>query len=343
MQTQQLGASVSYQQHQVNLALHHYRVDAGSGSGLPNYGSAYIDLEPIEIIDTEESQLFGWLQYYYQGDNKFIATLSQAPHIVQIETSYHWILQWQYEDYIAKIFDQPIYDSKLSFMGQVDPYTNKAYGKMHEKGIELQVKNNLTEKWSASLLASYSEITGTNSIDNTRASVNVSAASNIELLGNEMAYGGFANWQSYQYNRNSYYFGHGGYFSPQSLAVVGGFARYHQYNNVDWWFVDLSLSYFSYETEEIARYPLILRPERIASETNSGVGGNIAVEKHWLLGNHLELGIGAQYKVSPGNDFYRFGINLRYLFSNRQNTWPRQHALSQESLFQSYSPWLEMK
>lgn len=342
LDVQQLGASFSHNQHQLNIALQHYDIGSGSVSGTPSIGSDYLASTPFEFT-TNDSQTFLLLQYHHQGDSNFTATIAQAPKIDEINASLHWRLQWQFDNYKASLFDRPLYDSKLALLGEVDPYTKTPFGKMHDKGAELNVSGKLSDSWSSNLLASYSLIKGTNTLDNKHINLNASIATNSEFIGNELVYGAFVNWQKFQRNSNAYYFGHGGYFSPQFLAVAGGFARYHQYNQVDWWFVDLSLSYFNYKTDPIEQYPLTSRSETISSETNAGIGVNIALEKHWLFASHFELGLGAQYQVSPGYDFYRFGINLRYLFSPRQNAWPRQHALSQGSLFQAYSPWLEIK
>ncbi|MDE3270405.1 cellulose synthase subunit BcsC-related outer membrane protein [Pseudoalteromonas sp. G4] len=340
--SQQLGGSISFNKHQVNIGLQNYRLDSGNITSTANLGSNYIN-KAINVISSRDSDTFWLAQYHYQGEQRWTLTLAEAPKIEQIDKNYHWLLQWQYTDYKVKLFDKPVYESKLALVGEIDLYTGQAFGKVHDKGLEVALSKNLTAAWNANLLASYSELEGTNVIDNSRINVNISAATNTQFKRNELVYGGFANWQQYKHNSNAFYLGHGGYFSPQSLAVVGAFGRYHQYNQVDWWFIDASLSYFDYSTDDIAQYPLTNRPDIILGESNNGVGVNFSLEKHWLLGQHFELGIGAQYQVSPGFDFYRFGINLRYLFAKRQNVWPRQHALSQESLFQSYSPWLEMK
>ncbi|AIY66798.1 cellulose synthase subunit BcsC-related outer membrane protein [Pseudoalteromonas piratica] len=340
--SQQLGGSISFNKHQLNVAMQHFQLDSGSISSLSNLGSNYID-KTINLVSSSDSENFWLAQYHYQGEQKWTFTLAEAPSINEIDKSYHWLVQWQYSDYKVKLFDKPIFESKLALVGEIDPYTEQAFGKVHDKGLEVTLSKKLTTAWNANFLASYSELEGTNVIDNSRINVNISAATNTQFKRNELVYGGFGNWQQYQHNSNAFYFGHGGYFSPQSLSVVGAFGRYHQYNQIDWWFIDASLSYFDYSTDDIAQYPLSNRPEFILGESNNGMGANFSLEKHWLLSQHVELGLGAQYQISPGFDFYRFGINLRYLFGKRQNLWPRQHALSQESLFQSYSPWLELK
>lgn len=341
--SQQIGGSVSYEQHQVNLVLHNYDLDAGAIAEPIAIGNDYLGPSAFKAADTQENETVALLQYHYQGDTRFTATLAQPPQIDEIKNSIHWSLQWQFDNYYARLFDQPVYDSKLAFMGEVDPYSGEPFGKMHDKGAELSATANLSTNWRSTLLASYSRISGTNTISNKRLNINFSLASSTTIYDNELVYGGFINWQKYQRNSNSYFFGHGGYFSPQSLSVVGAFSRYHQYNQVDWWFIDLSLSYFAYSTDSIEQYPISNRNEQLEASSNNGLGINLAVEKHWLIDEHFEIGLGAQYQVSPGYDFYRLGLNIRYLFSARQNLWPRQHALSQQSLFQSYSPWLELK
>jgi len=341
--SQQIGFSYSFSlKHQINLMLNSYKSDAGLRKEDPFYGSNYLDV-PVVPTTTKVSEIWPAIEYLYQGKNHISINLAKAALINEMDKKYWGSIHWRGVKWQVKAYKDGIKESQLSLHGQQDPYSGAFFGGVYKKGIKVGYKFLIDKEWTGNVSTHFEHIRGQNVINNQDYAFNFSASRAFKFDLTKVNSGFFAQWQSYNKNSNSYQFGHGGYFSPQTMGIIGFFARIHNYNDKDWWFVDLAVSYFNWETEDIALYPLNSRFERVLKDKKDAFGGGISAEKHWLFSKHWELGLAGQYNISPGYKHMKFGLTLRYLFGKRNNLWPRNQILETQNNIKSYNTWLVEK
>jgi len=338
--SQQIGFSYSFSlKHQINIMLNSYKSDAGLREENPFYGSNYLDV-PVVSTTTKVSQIWPAIEYLYQGKNHISINFAKAALINEMDKKYWGSIHWRDVNWQVKAYKDGIKESQLSLHGQQDPYSGSFFGGVYKKGVKVAYKFLMGKEWAGNISSHFEHIRGQNVIDNQDYAFNFSASRAFKFNDAKVHSGLFTQWQSYKKNSNAYQFGHGGYFSPQKMGIIGLFSRIHDYNDQDWWFVDLAVSYFNWETENIALYPLASRPEQLSKESKSAMGGGISAEKHWLFSKHWELGLAGQYNISPGYKHMKFGLTLRYLFGERNNLWPRNQILETQNNIKSYNTWL---
>ena len=341
--TQQLGLSYSFSvKHQINIMLNKYKTDAQIRPQNPSFGRDYLNLF-INEQKTKSSEIWPAIEYLYQGKNSVSLNFAKAPLLDEMDKTYWGSLSWRNKSWWVQLYQDGILESQLSLLGQKDPYSSEYFGAAYKKGLQVEYTFTLQTPWLANVSGNFSNIRGQNIIDNREYDLNFSVNRSFDFDWANINGGGFIQWQSYQYNSNAYQFGHGGYFSPQNMGIIGLFSRIHQYDIKNWWYVDLSINYFNWQTKNIALYPLDNRFEQLNEEDKDGIGGAVAAEKHWLISKHWELGAGLQYSISPGYKHAKFGLTLRYLFDARSNLWPRNKILETKRNINSYNQRLVEK
>ncbi len=159
--------------------------------------SPYIELGARQAIEGIEGIFFG------------------EAGVKSLGNDYHWDVE---------IYRDPKEESVISAIGQRDPYTGDVWGGVTETGI----RGDFLLEFDHDILfygrASAGALRGTNVATNEHWSVTGGFKKDFDLEGFEyFSAGPVFSYDSYSRNLGQYTFGHGGYFSPQSLlqATLG--------------------------------------------------------------------------------------------------------------------------
>ena len=123
----------------------------------------------------------------------------------------------------AALYREPVRDSVLSLMGQRDPVSGEPWGRVLRHGASLGGYRRLgATPWSLAGELRLEQLTGRSVADNRHLSaqlelMHVFAAPGFRFL----QAGPTLGWEGYRHDLSGYTWGHGGYFSPQSLTHVG--------------------------------------------------------------------------------------------------------------------------
>lgn len=211
-------------------------------------------------------------------------------------------------------------DSLLSLAGLVDPATGRRWGRVVEAGAAASVAVPVGERLRLTGEALASVLEGHDTISNDRLRFGAGLAYDLGIDGFEyVAVGPSWSWERYARNSNFHTFGHGGYFSPQSLHRAA-----------------LTLSF---QTEElrpwIARGSVAVGPEwidedpadvlpliggggRIGGASSSGIAGSGRLEVAWRASETLIVGGFVDATVSDGYDAVVAGLTLRLTPAGRR-------------------------
>ena len=207
---------------------------------------------------------------------------------------------------------QPVRDSILSYTGMNDPYgAVGAWGRVVKTGIAPGVNWNITDKWSASSMATLEALTGVNTRNNShygvRAGIGYSFdVKKFEYLSADIS----ASYDHYQNNQNLFTYGNGGYYSPQSAINVGPSITFLTRN---FYPVVLngraSMGYGKASTINALRFPLdpanpvnIVAPGAGFYSSNSqGLNYNFSIQALWNVQKDLQLGCAFAYSQADAS------------------------------------------
>ncbi len=120
------------------------------------------------------------------------------------------------------LYQKPVRDSILSYVGTVDPYSYKNWGRVVTTGVKVSYEQSLgsSESFVYSQL-SLEKLKGENVEENTN--INLIVLPKIfygKLIGDKDYLGLFLLYNRYSKDQDCYYYGCGGYFSPESMFIV---------------------------------------------------------------------------------------------------------------------------
>lgn len=119
----------------------------------------------------------------------------------------------------GEFYSQSIRESVLSYVGQEDPYVDgREWGRVQETGGSIELFQGFLTNYTAFFKASYGEITGTNTKRNNHLSLVGSLSYVFKPRGFEyISIGPAVSYERFDNNQNFFTYGHGGYFSPDSI------------------------------------------------------------------------------------------------------------------------------
>ncbi|MGC9006518.1 MAG: tetratricopeptide repeat protein, partial [Sulfurihydrogenibium sp.] len=120
------------------------------------------------------------------------------------------------------LYQKPIRDSILSYVGTIDPYSSKSWGRATETGLKISYERSLGEKDSMVYSElSVGRIKGQDIEENTNINLIVMPKIYIgKFIGDEDYLGMFLLYNRFSKNQDCYYYGCGGYFSPKTMAII---------------------------------------------------------------------------------------------------------------------------
>lgn len=120
------------------------------------------------------------------------------------------------------LYQRPIRDSILSYVGTADPYSYKNWGRAVGTGVKASYEQSIDEKGSfVYTQASIEKIKGQDIQENTN--INLIVLPKIfagKLIGDKDYLGLFFLYSKYSKDQDCYYYGCGGYFSPKNMFIV---------------------------------------------------------------------------------------------------------------------------
>jgi Flp pilus assembly protein TadD len=119
-------------------------------------------------------------------------------------------------------------DSMLSYVGVEDPYSSDAWGRVLQDQLNISAYAQLAEHSDVLASLDVAEYQG----EDVRRNQSINFYSRLSFLAamprGELAFGPELLTSRYQRNLSGFSRGHGGYFSPQMLVRMGGFAHWQQ-------------------------------------------------------------------------------------------------------------------
>lgn len=219
----------------------------------------------------------------------------------------------------AELYSKAVKDSILSYVGNTDPYEGEDWGGVTETGGQLSIFRSIAPKWTIFLNGSYGYLDGTNVKDNTHISLTAAVAYQFDVKNFEYITVGLAgSYESYDNNQNHFTYGHGGYFSPDSLAQVLIQAQYLTEEGKKWISAGtLGLGVQSNSQAASPYFPLDPDGREYDSENSSSVIGMIGVQGAYLISPQWMIGGQAGYAVTADYNEGSIGIYVRYFFEPR--------------------------
>lgn len=203
------------------------------------------------------------------------------------------------------LYQEPIRDSLLSYVGSIDPYSLKSWGRAYENGIKISGEKKLGEK--DSLIygeAKIGKISGDFVEENT--DINVLVMPKIysgRIIGDEDYLGAFILYNSYSKKQDCFYFGCGGYFSPKTLFILApmieGFKFFDEKNGLYYKIIAGLLHWND------------------GSNTNNDITFDGYLGYSYLINKNLMFNVAAEYrKTQKYSEFFLSGY-INYFFGNR--------------------------
>lgn len=127
-----------------------------------------------------------------------------------------------FQKFGIEIYQKPMRDSILSYVGSKDPYSYNSWGRAVESGVKVSYEQSIGEKDSMVYSQiSVGRIKGEQIQENTN--INLIVMPKIyagKLIGDEDYLGMFLLYNKFSKNQDCYYYGCGGYFSPKSMFII---------------------------------------------------------------------------------------------------------------------------
>jgi Flp pilus assembly protein TadD len=246
-------------------------------------------------------------------------------------------------DWFVDVHRRNVKDSILSFVGQKDPYGKDEWGRVTRNGLEAGGTWPLGGKWWASGSAGFDYYMGESVWDNQAVHLDAAVGRTLLFDRDELSYGLFATVQHFRRNSDFYTYGHGGYYSPELMTMVGPFVRYRTAICRDYWFdVHASAGWLHQRLDSSPFYPLFdgdtagFTPAAAAdangrydSDTDNKLGFNIQVQGMKLITPHLAAGGFASVNNSADYTEWTAGIGIQIFFDSQNLFWTRKDMFSE--------------
>lgn len=258
-------------------------------------------------------------------------------------------IEWSWDvgnfGFALSAFHRPEDSSLLAFGGQRDPNTGKTWGGVRRTGLRWSVSHDLGERDGYWAFIQAESIKGHNVADN----YDVQAMAGwyrrlVSLAHRQTTVGASILYWHYDKDLSDYYWGQGGYYSPNHALSVGGFAEEARRNG-DWsWVLRGRLGVSGSKSDARDRYPLKskLRPLNLpdldtVEESDSSVGASVqlygAVERRLTPRAFVGAAFSYDHDTDDYNPLY-VGLWFRWHFSD----WDGDLALPPEPML-PYARW----
>jgi hypothetical protein len=241
-------------------------------------------------------------------------------------------------DWFVDLHRCNVKDSILSYVGQKDPYGNDEWGRVTRNGIEAGKTWALGGQWWVSGSAGFDYYMGDSVWDNQAVHLDTAIGQTLLFDRDEFTYGLFFTVQHFRRNSDFYTYGHGGYYSPELMTMLGPFVRYRTAACRDYWFdVQASAGWLHQRLDSSPFYPLFdgttagFTPDaaadvngEYASDTDNKIGINLRLQGMKLLTPHLAAGGFASVNNSADYTEWTAGVGIQVFFDPQNLFWTRK-------------------
>ena len=256
-----------------------------------------------------------WWSFYFN-----LSTTPQNGPLSARPTGNAGIIYRDLQGYVqAEIYGRSIQESLLSYVGMRDPYSGRTWGRVIETGGSLSVFRSIGGNNTIFAKASYGWIDGTEVEDNTHFAAVVAVAHEFKVRGFEfVTLGPAVSYESFENNQNFFTFGHGGYFSPQSMLQGIIQVQFLTEEGKRWLAGGMAgAGVQSNEQNGAPFFPLDPDGRNYGSQSSTtGIGlinltGGYLINPNWMVGGSAGFNVTADY-----NEGF-FNVWVRYYFERR--------------------------
>ncbi len=241
-------------------------------------------------------------------------------------------------DWYVDVHRCEVRDSILSYVGQEDPYSSDDWGRVTRNGIEAGKTWMLRPEWWISSSAGYNHYSGEHVWSNQSYHFNTAVGRTLLFDSDELSYGLFFTAEHYRRNSDFFTYGHGGYYSPELMTLIGPFVRYRSAVCRGYWFdVQASAGWLHQQLADSPAYPLFdgdtggLTPgaaaeaqSRFAGDTDNKIGTSLKLQAMKLLTSHVAAGAFAAVDNNSDHTEWTAGIGVQIFFDPQNLFWTRK-------------------
>jgi Flp pilus assembly protein TadD len=232
---------------------------------------------------------------------------------------------------------RPVKDSILSYVGQRDPYSRDEWGRVTRNGIEAGMTHSLNSRWWVSASAGFDDYIGERVWDNQSIRFDAAVGRTWWHGDDEFSAGLFATAQHFRRNSDFFTFGHGGYYSPELMTMVGPFLRYRTAVCRNFWIdIQAATGWIHQRLDASPFYPLFggdtagFTPEaaadangRYEGDTDNKLGLSLKLQGMRLLTPRVAAGGFAGLDNSSDATEWMVGAGLQIFFEPQHRFWKR--------------------
>ena len=306
------------------------RLDAGGPNDSTELGS---DLDPdvVDDAETRETVVLPTVSYGYSwpdlsGATMLDVTLGLSPIGGAVDPRPIGAILLERREVgrrlSLELFSKPRTDSLLSYAGVDDPGGSGAYGRVIETGLEVSGLQQLGGPWSIDGRLGLSVLDGENVDDNRRVTFGTSLIYELGLDGFDyFTIGPRYAFEMNEENLSRFTFGHGGYFSPQSLHRLSLGAAF-QTDDGDRFVLRGSggIGWQITDEDTTVQYPLESGDDRgqtTGGSQNSGLAVQAQLDGVYRLTDHVAVGFRTDTILSGEFQEFGAGIFLRFSLDDR--------------------------
>jgi tetratricopeptide (TPR) repeat protein len=302
------------------------RFDVRGPTPLARIGSAVDSGVPPDIA----RRGWGWeLQGRALGPQGWRFRLGSTAHGVDLPATWTGAVGWRQhtDDYVWEVqgFRRSVQESRLAATGWLDPASGQPWGRVVGQGLRME--GNTTwptakQRLGAELL--WERLDGVNVARNHHRMVGLSWMHEVSLPSMSWAaVGPYVTLEQFERRLSDYYWGHGGYFSPQRL-LGGGWRVLWQTRQPHAWVLagQAQVGWQTLREDATDCFPLPppVTPgacTRLAANRSAGWAGSLALQGAWRLDAHWALVGSVLLRSAPSYREHGWYFGLRYHWAPR--------------------------
>lgn len=332
--------------HQWSAAVTPKYLSGNSGASNPQAGRYYRFLDGAAKKQDLEDSLFVVqpdVGFAMEGQLHTDIHIGSSPFNGPVDPTPTFDVRVSAPDWYVDIHRFNVKDSILSYVGQKDPYGNDEWGRVTRNGIEAGKTWPLGGRWWLSGSAGFDYYMGESIWENQAVHLDTAVGQTLLFDRDEFSYGLFLTAQHFRRNSDFYTYGHGGYYSPELMTMVGPFVRYRTAVCRDYWFdVQASAGWLHQQLDSSPFYPLFdgdtagFTPAAAAdangeyeSDTDNKIGFNLKLQGMKLITPHLAAGGFASVNNSADYTEWTAGVGIQIFFDPQNLFWTRKDMFNE--------------
>ncbi|MFN3594960.1 MAG: cellulose synthase subunit BcsC-related outer membrane protein, partial [Thiobacillaceae bacterium] len=242
----------------------------------------------------------------------------------------------------AALYREPVRDSVLALLGQRDPTSGMAWGRVMRDGLSLGGYRRLgAGPWSLAGQVRLEQLTGRSVEDNQHLAAQIELMHGFTTPGFRFLQAGpTLGWEGYRRDLSAYTWGHGGYFSPQGFTQAGAAVQFETAARADW----LLAGRLSAQWQRVARdaapchpLPPPVGPSTCtggyAGERKQGLATQVELRAVTRLAPRWHLAGAAGLRHGPAYRDHALGLTLVHLFEPQTTVHPEDLPAGMSALW----------